>query len=190
MPSLISAVIAFRIRVVRELIRSDPAEAESLLEELGEHAESALMTLRDLARGIYPPALVDRGLAAAVEAHIAKTCPEVQLAANGVSVGRYAAEAEAGVYFCCLEALQNRAKHAPGSPGRVDLRSEGDWLTFTVSDEGPGFEPARAGVGSGLQNMADRMAALGGVLEVRSTPGHGTTVSGRIPARALPTAAY
>jgi len=181
--------LAVNIRVARELIRSDPAEAESLLAELGDHAESALMTLRDLARGIYPPALVDRGLSAAVEAHIAKTCPEVQLAADGVGVGRYPAEAEAGVYFCCLEALQNRAKHAPGSRGRVDLRSEDGWLTFTVSDEGPGFEPARAGAGSGLQNMADRMAALGGGLEVRSAPGHGTTVSGRVPARGLTTVA-
>jgi signal transduction histidine kinase len=181
--------LAVNIRVAHELMHTDPAEAETVLAELGQHAESALSTLRDLARGIYPPALVDRGLAAAVEAHIAKTCPEVQLATDGVSLERYAPEAEAGVYFCCLEALQNRAKHAPRAPGRVDLRTENGWLTFEVSDEGPGFEPALARTGSGLQNMADRMAALGGVLEVRSTPGRGTIVSGRVPAHARPTAA-
>jgi len=177
--------IAVTLRVAYELVRSDPAEAESLLAELGVQAQTALGTLRDLARGIYPPALVDRGLSAAVEAHIAKTCPEVQLGVDGVGAQRYAPEAEAGVYFCCLEALQNRAKHAPGAPGRVDLRAENGWLTFVVTDEGPGFETAGNGGGSGLQNMADRMAALGGVLEVRSAPGQGTSVTGRVPALAV-----
>jgi signal transduction histidine kinase len=181
--------IAVMMRVARELVSSDPAEAESLLSELSVHADVALSTLRDLARGIYPPALVDHGHVAAVEAHIAKACPEVQLAAQGLGVERYAPEAEAGVYFCCLEALQNRAKHAPRAPGRVALGAADGWLTFAVSDEGPGFEPATARAGSGLQNMADRMAALGGVLEVRSAPGVGTTVAGRVPAQALPEAA-
>jgi signal transduction histidine kinase len=128
--------------------------------------------------------LVDRGVTAAVEAHIAKVCPEVQLAADGVGMNRYAPAAEAVVYFCCLEALQNRAKHAPRAPGRVDLGAADGWLTFAVSDEGPGFDPSTSGTGSGLQNMADRMAALGGILEVRSAPGRGTTVAGRVPARA------
>jgi signal transduction histidine kinase len=174
--------LAVNIRVAQELVRTDPEEAAALLAELGQHAGSALTTLRDLARGIYPPALVDRGLAAAVEAHIAKTCPDVQLGVDGVGASRYAPEAEAGVYFCCLEALQNRAKHAPRAAGRVDLRASDGWLMFSVSDEGPGFEPTLAAPGSGLQNMSDRMAALGGALEVRSAPGHGTTVSGRVPA--------
>ena len=168
--------IAVNLRVAQELLRSDPAEAESLLAELSVQAQAALATLRDLARGIYPPALVDRGLAAAVEAHIAKTCPEIQLATDGLGTNRYAPEAEAGIYFCCLEALQNRTKHAPNAPGRVDLGAADGWLTFAVSDEGPGFEPSTGGAGSGLQNMADRMAALGGVLEVRAAPGQGTTV--------------
>jgi signal transduction histidine kinase len=179
--------IAVNLRLAQELVRSDPQEAESLLSELGVQAEMALTTLRDLARGIYPPALIDRGLTAAVEAHITKTCPEVKLAADGVGSNRYAPQAEAGVYFCCLEALQNRAKHAPGAPGRVDLAAEDGWLTFAVADEGPGFDVETHGTGSGLQNMADRMAALGGVLEVRSVPGRGTTVSGRVPAQALRT---
>jgi signal transduction histidine kinase len=102
--------IAVNLRVAQELLRSDPDETESLLSELSVHAEAALATLRDLARGIYPPALVDRGLAAAVEAHIAKTCPEIHLSTDGLGTNRYAPEAEAGIYFCCLEALQNRAQ--------------------------------------------------------------------------------
>jgi signal transduction histidine kinase len=176
--------LAVNIRVAQELVRTDPEEAEALLTELGKHAESALTTLRDLARGIYPAALIDRGLTAAVEAHIARTCPEVRLATDGLGVNRYAPEAEAGVYFCCLEALQNRAKHAPRAPGRVDLSVSSGWLMFSVSDEGPGFEPGLTAAGSGLQSMADRMAALGGALEVHSAPGRGTTVSGRVPALA------
>jgi signal transduction histidine kinase len=182
--------IAVNMRVAQDLVRSDPAEAESLLAERGVQANAALATLRDLARGIYPPALVDRGLAAAVEAHIANACPEVQLAAQGVGMKRYTPEAEAGVYFCCLEALQNRAKHAPQAPGRVDLGAADGWLMFAVSDEGPGFELATVGAGSGLQNMADRMAALGGELEVRSAPGRGTTVTGRVPAQAAQRATH
>jgi signal transduction histidine kinase len=177
--------IAVNLRVAQELVQSDPAEAEVLLGEITLQANDALSTLRDLARGIYPPALVDRGVTAAVEAHIAKACPEVRLAIDGIGAKRYAPEAEAGVYFCCLEALQNRTKHAPLAPGRVELGAQDGWITFAVSDEGPGFDIRNAGMGSGLQNMSDRMAALGGMLEVRSAPGRGTTVAGRVPAHPL-----
>ncbi len=178
--------IAVNMRVARELVQSDPVEAEALLGELSLQANDALSTLRDLARGIYPPALVDRGVTAALEAHIAKACPEVRLASDGVGARRYAPEAEAGVYFCCLEALQNRAKHAPLSHGRVELGAENGWLTFAVVDEGPGFNMRSVGMGAGLLNMSDRMAALGGMLEVHSALGRGTTVAGRVPAYALP----
>jgi signal transduction histidine kinase len=175
--------IAVNLRVAQELVRSDPADAELLLAELSAQTGEALSTLRDLARGIYPPALADRGVTAAVEAHLAKACPEVALVTDGVGATRYAPEAEAGVYFCCLEALQNRAKHAPLAPCRVELGFADGWLTFAVSDEGPGFDLATVAGGSGLQNMADRMAALGGALEVRSAPGAGTRVVGRVPAQ-------
>jgi signal transduction histidine kinase len=122
---------------------------------------------------------------AAIEGYIAKACPEVRLESDGVDTQRYAPEAEAGVYFCCLEALQNRAKHAPLAPGRVELGADDGWVTIAVADDGPGFDVGNAGMGSGLQNMSDRMAALGGRLEVRSAPGRGTIVAGRIPAHAL-----
>ena len=94
---------------------------------------------------------------------------------------------EAGVYFCCLEALQNAAKHAPGAAATLRLSAEDGWLVFALRDEGPGFDPlpdgagAPAGAGAGLLNMADRMAALGGTLSIVTAPGRGTTVTGRAP---------
>jgi signal transduction histidine kinase len=151
---------------------------------VGAQAREALGTLRDLARGIYPPALADRGLAAALEAHLAKACPGVRLSVDAATAtARFAPQTEAAVYFCCLEALQNRAKHAGNAPATVRLALDNGWLAFTVADRGPGFDVATTHMGSGLQNMADRLAALDGMLEVRSQPGQGTTVQGRVPAR-------
>jgi signal transduction histidine kinase len=89
------------------------------------------------------------------------------------------------VYFCCLEALQNVVKYADAARASVSLTSEAGQLTFTVIDDGKGFDPSMMPGGSGLQGMADRVEALGGSLEVRSEPGTGTTVTGRIPARAM-----
>jgi signal transduction histidine kinase len=99
-------------------------------------------------------------------------------------LGRYGQDAEAAVYFCCLEALQNVAKYAQASKATIALTEEKGWLTFTVTDDGVGFEPERASTGTGLQGMADRLEALGGSLQVRSGPRQGTTVTGRIPVRA------
>ena len=95
-------------------------------------------------------------------------------------VGRYPQEVEAAVYFSCLEALQNVTKYADASSATVRLRSE-DGLTFEISDDGRGFDATAASLGSGLQGMADRVAAIGGTLDVRSSPGRGTTITGRIP---------
>jgi signal transduction histidine kinase len=99
---------------------------------------------------------------------------------NGI--GRYPAETEATAYFCVLEALQNAAKYAEASSAVVRLGRDDGHLMFSVTDDGRGFDPATTRPGSGLQNMADRLEALGGSLQVRSTPGQGTTVSGLIPA--------
>lgn len=99
-------------------------------------------------------------------------------------IGRFPQEVESAVYFCCLEALQNVAKYAAASRAVVRIRQEEAELAFSVEDDGRGYDSAATPLGSGLQNMADRLAALGGTLEVRSQPGQGTTVTGRIPARA------
>jgi signal transduction histidine kinase len=175
--------MAVNARMARELVRSEPGEAEGLLEDVCTQANDALGTLRDLARGIYPPVLVDRGLASAVEAHLMLVCPTARLELDSaIAHARYTPEVEAAAYFCCLEALQNCAKHAPGAAITVSFEQNATgWLEFQIIDRGPGFEFTSQRAGTGHQNMADRMAALDGSLEVRSTPGVGTMVLGRLP---------
>ena len=144
-------------------------------------ADAAIETLRDLARGIYPPLLAEEGLAVALEAHSRKSPVTVTVEADGIR--RYPQDAEAAVYFCCLEALQNVAKYSAASHAVLRLSEPSGDLVFEVADDGAGFDPATTARGSGLQNMTDRIEALGGTLEVTSTPGRGTTVTGSIPAR-------
>ena len=98
-------------------------------------------------------------------------------------IGRFSQDAEAAVYFCILEALQNVAKYAKASTATVHLHQENGELAFDITDDGIGFDPVAKGYGTGMQGMADRLAALGGELIVTSSPGAGTTVSGRVPVR-------
>jgi signal transduction histidine kinase len=137
----------------------------------------ALENLRDLARGIYPPLLADKGLTAAIEAQARKSQVPVVLDPDGI--GRYQQEAEAAVYFCVLEALQNVSKYADANEVQIKLGETNGDLTFVVQDDGVGFD-LRTPHGAGLANMRDRLEALGGELQVRSAPGAGTTVTGRI----------
>ncbi len=160
------------------LIGSIPALQRSLTD--------ALEDLRDLARGIYPPLLADRGLAAALEAQARKTAVATTLQADGVR--RYEQQVEATVYFCVLEALQNVAKYANATAAVVRLAEADGWLTFQVEDDGRGFVPDLA-KGSGLQGMADRLDATAGRLEVESRPGAGTKVRGYIQVGQDPTSA-
>jgi signal transduction histidine kinase len=114
-----------------------------------------------------------------VESQARKSTMAVQVETDGI--GRYPQEAEAAAYFCVLEALQNAAKYAEGSAAVVRLVASDGRLAVSVSDQGPGFDPAATGRGSGTQNMSDRLSALGGELTIRSAPGEGTTVTGTIP---------
>jgi signal transduction histidine kinase len=174
--------LSVKLALVRAMARKDLERADSMLEELQSEAGEALDDLRDLARGIYPPLLADQGLLAALEAQTRKAPLPVQIQADGIQ--RYPQEAEAAVYFCCLEALQNVAKYAEASRATVALIGEDDQIVFSVQDDGIGFDPEQTPSGSGLANMADRLAALGGVLVITSRPGHGTTITGRVPVRA------
>jgi signal transduction histidine kinase len=167
-------------RLVEALIDESPDEAHRLLSETQADAVDALETLRDLARGIYPPLLVDRGLAVALEAQ-AKRSP-IPIAVEAVGVSRYSPETEAAVYFSVLEGLQNVAKYSGASHAMVSLRGDNGRLSFEVTDDGVGFDPGTTGYGTGLQGMADRVAAIDGTLEVRSQPGAGTTIVGIVPA--------
>jgi signal transduction histidine kinase len=157
----------------------DPAEIREITGELRAGLRAALDDLRALARGIYPPLLADQGLAAALQAQASRAPFPVQIDADGI--GRYPREAEAAVYFCVLEALQNTAKYARASRATVSLSSPDGHLEFSVADDGAGFETAEAADGTGLQGMADRLAAVGGTLHVHSQPGHGTIISGGLP---------
>ncbi len=151
-----------------ERMAGQDAERErKLLAQLRAATSGALETLRELARGIYPPLLADQGLVAAVAAQARKALGRVEFEASGV--GRYPADTETAIYFCCVEALQNAGKHASGSAVRVRLSGSDGGISFAVQDDGPGFDPGCLADSSGLQHMGDRLAALGG--SSRSTPG-------------------
>jgi signal transduction histidine kinase len=171
--------IAVTAKLIQQIAAADPERAAELLAKLAADADDALQNLRDLARGIYPPLLSDKGLAAALGAHLAKSGLPVALEVG--SIGRYASGTEAAAYFCCLEALQNVSKYAHATRTTLTLGDEGGQLVFTVRDDGRGFDPVAVPPGEGLRNMEDRLSALGGSLEVRSAPGRGTSVTGRLP---------
>ena len=161
------------------MLGDDAAEARQLFEELQADNATALQNLRDLAHGIYPPLLADLGLVAALNGQAKKSALPVTIQADGL--GRFPEDTEAAVYFCCLEALQNTAKYAAATQAAIALRAQRETLTFTVSDDGAGFDAQHTPLGAGLRNMADRLAALGGRLEVTSAPGQGTTIAGYLP---------
>ncbi len=171
--------LKLRLRLAEGTVEDDPAGTKRALAELGEATQTALEDLRDLSRGIYPPLLADKGLGAALEAQARKSPIDVRVSLEGIE--RYAQEAEAAVYFCSLEALQNVTKYADATSASVRLWQEDGQLWFAVVDDGRGFDTALTGYGTGLQGMADRLAALGGSLEVVSSAGTGTTVTGQLP---------
>ncbi len=168
-----------KLGLLHGLIRRDPSAAEELAAQLRSESTHALEDLRDLARGIYPPLLADQGLRAALLAQVKKGSLDVRIDADGI--GRYPPEAEAAVYFCSLEALQNVAKYSGVQSASVRVSASDGDLEFTIQDEGHGFDAATTPLGAGMRNMADRLAALGGKLLVESIPGRGTTVAGRVP---------
>ncbi len=171
--------LAVKLRLAEQVADRDPPKVKELLAGLQSDAGDALENLRDLARGIYPPLLADKGLVAALESQSRKSVVPVTIEADGV--GRYPQEAEAAVYFSCLEALQNVAKYASASRATISL-SDGDGrLRFAVKDDGVGFDQGSMSHGTGLQGIADRLGALDGAVEVTSAPGGGTTVSGSVP---------
>jgi signal transduction histidine kinase len=171
--------IKVKLGLVEALASKNPVKAGELLTQLKADTDEALETLRDLARGIYPPLLADKGLAAALESQARKATLPVTV--EGGDVGRYPQEVEAAVYFCCLEALQNVQKYAAADLAVVTLTAHDHQLGFLVTDNGRGFEEGHVKRGAGLTNMADRLDALGGQLEVVSAPGNGTRVAGSLP---------
>jgi signal transduction histidine kinase len=170
--------LAVKVRLMEGLIRKDPEKATAMAREVGADASDALENLRDLARGIYPPLLADKGLVAALQGQARKAAIPTDVSVE--NVGRYAQDVEAAVYFCTLEALNNVAKYSGATRAEVRLAQTNGELTFEVSDDGSGFDLEETGYGTGLQGMADRLDAVGGRLEVRSAPGAGTRITGRV----------
>jgi signal transduction histidine kinase len=171
--------LSVKLRLASGLLERDPAKARTMLDELQGQTTETLEDLRDLARGIYPPLLADKGLPAALEAQARKSPVPVTVQPDGV--GRYGQDVESAVYFCCLEALNNVAKYAEASSVEIRLRQRDEELRFEVADDGVGFEPDATTHGTGLQGIADRLDALGGRLEIRTAPGEGTTLVGLVP---------
>jgi PAS domain S-box-containing protein len=172
--------VGIKLALARERSEANPHDGEELLREVGSDVDEALAEVRALARGVYPSQLADRGLADALRFATEGGHLEVRVSADGL--GRYPQEIESAVYFCCLEALQNAAKHAEGATavGVTFANGDDEQLSFEVIDDGPGL-PERIENGAGLDNMRDRIAAVGGSLEIASAAGGGTRVHGLVP---------
>jgi signal transduction histidine kinase len=159
-----------------ERLGDRPDEAE-LVRQARAEASAAIGELRDLARGIAPPVLADRGLEAAVEALGRRAVTPVTVDAAELEM-RPLPVVEAAAYFVVAEALTNVAKHAGGAPAHVRLGEEDGRLTIEVADEGPGGAVAE---GSGLTGLRHRVEALDGTLTVTSVKGSGTTIHAEFP---------
>jgi signal transduction histidine kinase len=171
--------VRIKLELADELMEVDSTHAHELIREAEVDIEEALEEVRSLARGIYPSLLAHRGLVEALRAAALRS--PVPASVEGDSVTRYSPEVESAVYFSCLEALQNAAKHARGATAvSVSLSTNGA-LRFEVGDDGNGFDIDHAVYGQGLMNIRDRLAAIGGSLTVRSIDGQGTVVSGTVP---------
>jgi signal transduction histidine kinase len=173
-------LLQLRLGRARRMLETDPDEAGVAMDEAITELTHALAELRNLAHGIYPAVLESDGLPGALNAAAERAAMPVTVEADGV--GRYAQELEAAVYFCCVEALQNAAKHAgEGAKATVHLSQTDRQVQFEVTDDGLGYDAGSIGPSSGLRNMADRIGALGGELQIKSAPGVGTTVRGAVP---------
>jgi signal transduction histidine kinase len=169
-----------KLNVASRLARAEGVEPLAvMLEGMDQDARGAITQIRSLARGLYPQLLEEEGVVAAVRSLSEDAAVPVEVEAN--EVGRLPTELEAAVFFCISEAITNAAKHAPGGVVNVRIEQQDGHLAFSVQDHGPGFDLATIKAGSGLRNMADRLEANGGRLAINSRPGHGTTITGRIP---------
>ena len=171
--------LAVKLRLIQRLGEANPEQALGMVEEARNDVLATVEEVRALAHGIYPPLLMDRGLPEALQAAAGRASLPTTVDAAGI--GRYRQDVEAAVYFCCLEAIQNAGKHA-GEDATVTITvTADDDLRFEVCDTGAGFDLVERVRGHGFVNMADRLGAIGGTVEVWSAPGQGTRITGRIP---------
>jgi signal transduction histidine kinase len=176
-----------RLGLARNQLRRDRELAETTLREAQVDAQRVLESLQELARGIHPAILTDRGLVEAVEERATRMTVPVEVHANGLGQGaRFALELEGAAYFFVSEGLANILKHAAARRVHVRFHYESGQLVIEVEDDGRGFEPAGVKL-SGLRGLEDRIEALGGRVEVASHPGRGTKVRAYLP---VPAAAH
>ena len=166
------------MRVARARLERDPASAGPFLEQLGKELAEASAELRELARGIHPAVLTERGLAPAIETLASRAPVPVEIE-GALPEGRLPAIVEATAYFTVSEALTNVAKYARASHATVRLASSDGTLVVEIRDDGVGG--AAASTGSGLAGLADRVGACDGSLSVESPPGEGTLVRAVLP---------
>ncbi|MEO6467994.1 MAG: hypothetical protein ABIP21_02755 [Acidimicrobiia bacterium] len=166
------------------LLGSDVDRSRECIDTLVMECGDALGALRELARGIFPAILADRGLAAALDAYVLQAdMANVDVRLEGVdATERCDPQAEVIVYFCVIQALANVAAYAPGSSVVVRVRAEMGRVSFSVADDGPGTEPERLQAGDDVRDMRDRVEAVGGELHATTTLGSGTVISGSVPA--------
>lgn len=159
--------------------RTTPSALAATFVALEDHAAAALASLREIAYGIYPLPPVKLGLAEALRAQAARAPIRVSIA---VTTPRSTDEAEAAIYLCCSEAIQNVAKHAgPSAQVKLGLHHNHGVLAVRIEDDGRGFDPAQTTDGAGLRNIRERVQTLGGTLRITSTPGHGTVLTASLP---------
>jgi signal transduction histidine kinase len=169
--------VALNMRLARARMRDDPDGAEVLLDGATGELEAALEELRELARGIHPAVLSDRGLDTALET-LARRAP-VPVELHELPSERLPEAIELAAYFVVAEALTNVAKYAAATHATVNVDRNNGRLVVEVVDDGVGgADPEN---GTGLRGLADRLAVIEGRLEVDSPPGRGTTVRARIP---------
>jgi signal transduction histidine kinase len=171
-------LVSATVTLTRALAQARGTAAEGLVNDALDQLHRALAELRDLARGIHPAVLSERGLAAALADLATRSPVPVELEAPHE---RAAPAAEAAVYFTVAEALTNVAKHARATVAQVRVEMRGGMLTAVVADDGVGG--ANGTTGSGLRGLADRLEALGGQLAVENRSGGGTVIRARVPAR-------
>jgi signal transduction histidine kinase len=172
--------LAVKVSLIKQLSATDPAAAERLIDDLRGDIQAALSELRELAHGIYPPLLRERGLKEALDASASRSA--IPVGVTVAQANRYPPMLEAAIYFCCLEALQNAAKHAgPASQVSIEVVESDGVVTFEVTDDGAGFDVADIAPGEGFVSMRDRLGVFGGTLVVTSSSGNGTRISGSIP---------
>jgi signal transduction histidine kinase len=169
--------VAVTLGMAEAKMRDDPSAAAKLVAQAREEAQLAVKELRELARGIHPALLSDRGLGAALEA-LASRAP-IPVTVSGVPEAPLREPVEAAAYFVTAEALTNVAKYARASEASVELATEDDCLRVSVRDDGVGG--ADPSTGSGLRGLCDRVEALDGRLEIESPPGSGTTLTVKLP---------